>query len=40
MTTALLWLRSDLRVAAHTALARATRGFDRVVPVFAAIRPR
>ncbi len=34
MTTALLWLRRDLRVADHPALTRAVRGFDLVVPVF------
>ncbi len=34
MTTALLWFRRDLRLADHPALTRATRDFDRVVPVF------
>src|SRR3954454_3501646 len=34
MTTALLWFRRDLRLADHPALIRATREFDRVVPVF------
>jgi deoxyribodipyrimidine photo-lyase len=34
MTTALLWLRRDLRLADHPALTRAVRDFDRVVAVF------
>jgi deoxyribodipyrimidine photo-lyase len=33
-TTALLWLRRDLRLADHPALTRALADFERVVPVF------
>lgn len=34
MTSALLWFRRDLRLSDHSALTRAVRDFDGVIPVF------